>query len=270
MSRVPALKGITIKQPLDRNTLSACFPDEAQAAEAWEAYQKLVELVKCLRRAKNVPRPLAGLMSMEVIKLDSGDDGLPIGDLIRIACLAQATQLRKSGGVVYVQAYTGKSWEKVDQCRIIQLRDVLYDNLPKIIDPTAVIDDETFMKVIEGIGQVVARRMSTSAFLELKLVQLVAQANANYGPDDAPATIRQLEVDTNGHLLAAGVVALGEDPEALQWLRSHLMTRTFGPKAIEAIQKTAVILRDLFGTSPVIPPLEPMAQKIKGAKAKKS
>lgn len=261
MSRVPALKGITIEQPLDRNMLSACFPDEAQAAEAWKAYQKLVMLVKCLRRTKNVPRPLTGLMSMEVMKLESGDDGLSIGDVIRIACLAQATQLRESGGVVYVQTYTGEPWKKADQCRIIQLRDVLYDNLPKIIDPTVVIDDDTFIKVIEGIGQVVAKRLSTGTFLEFKLVQLVAQANADYGPDDAPATIRQLEIDTNGNLLAAGVVALGEDPEALQWLRKHLMTRTFGPKSIEAIQKTAVILRELFETSPVIPPLKPAAVK---------
>lgn len=128
--------------------------------------------------------------------------------------------------------------------------------LSKVALTPEVIDD-----ILDKIGDIVMPPQSTATFLASKLAQLELEAAHVHA--DPPDAIQQLRCNSDGLLLAAGVVAVGEDEKSLAWLAGHLRTRTFGPKSRETLRRTAKALRELY------PEPKPKAKKKDQNKRKK-
>ena len=119
-------------------------------------------------------------------------------------------------------------------------------------------------ELIVKIGDIVRPPQKTSTFVENKLIQLVAiAASATPKPGGLLALVtRDGDNSELPELNATGIVILGENEEALAWLR-HTFKPNFGPKSIEAVKAMATALREIFPEAP------PAKAKKKPKKSKK-
>ena len=88
-AKVSVLSSITKDTVLDQRMLSTCFDTQHHADRAWQTYLKLIKLLAYVHGADSIPEELEVLREIDIHELGRGIDGLTIGDVIRLADMAE-------------------------------------------------------------------------------------------------------------------------------------------------------------------------------------